>query len=129
MNMMFSKAALRLEPRLTHGALRTRIKKVRACAHDHDHERLRWELEQLSSVLGEHLAVESWTLAELPEPAARSLRAGQERIVSTLRALAADLDAGGEGCDCESLAMELDTLFELQDNAERRSFREAQQSW
>jgi hypothetical protein len=118
-----------LEPRLTHGALRTRIKRVRACAHDHDHERLRWELDQLSSVLGEHLAIESSTLAGVPERASQNLRSGQERIVSTLRALAADLHSGGRGCGCESLAMELETLFELQDDAERRAFREARESW
>ena len=121
--------APRLEPRLTHGALRTRIKKVRACAHDHDHARLRRELEQLSSALDEHLALESSTLAGLSEPASRQLRAGQGRILSTLRALEADLDGGREECDCESLAMELDTLFELQEDAERRSFRKAQESW
>jgi hypothetical protein len=121
--------ASRLEPRLTHGALRTRIKKVRACAHDHDHVRLRRELEQLSAALDEHLAVESSTIAGLPERASRRLRAGQGRIVSTLSALGACLEAGGDPCHCESLALELDALFELQDDAERRSFREVRKSW
>lgn len=118
-----------LEPRITHGALRTRIKKVRACARDRDHRRLAWELEQLSSSLEEHLAVESSVLAQLPEQAAKELRAGQERIRSTVRALHVGLDAGCAACDRESLAAELDTLFAFQDDAERRGFRGLRSSW
>ena len=112
----------RLEPRLTHGALRTRIKKVRASAHDHDDARFRMEFDWFASALAEHLAVESSTVAGLPESAARDLRDGQERILSTLRSLGADLGVDRDGDDRESLAMQLDTLLELQDDAERRSF-------
>jgi hypothetical protein len=118
-----------LEPRLTHGALRTRIKKVRACAHHHDHGRLRWEVERLSSSMEEHLAVESFILEQLPEHAARKLRAGQKSIVSTLQSLRADLDVADPGGDREALAVELDRLFELQDDAERRGFGDRHHSW
>lgn len=118
-----------LEPRLTHGALRTLIKKVRACARAHDHGRLGWELERLSSLLEEHLAVESSVLARLPEHAAKQLRAGQERILATLQSLSTDLDGAEPGCDREALAVELDRLFELQDDAERRGFGDRNQSW
>jgi hypothetical protein len=112
----------RLEPRLTHAALRTRVKKVWACAHDNDHARLRRALDELSLALGEHLAAESSMFADLPEPASRRIRAGQERILSAVRTLGADLAVRDQWSDRESLAIELDTLFELQDEVERRSF-------
>jgi hypothetical protein len=119
----------RVEPRLTHDALRTRIKKVRACARDHDHGRLERELELLSSFLDEHLAVESSALARLPERVAKDLRFGQERIRSTVRALRVSVEADDAAFDRESLAAELDTLFALQHDAERRSFAARTASW
>ena len=112
-----------MEAWLTHGALRTRIKKVRGCVHDHDQPRLRRELDQLWSALAEHLAIESSELAGLPAQDSLRIRGGQYRILSTLRTLRADLDTSYDR-DRESLVMELDTLFELQEDAERRSFRD-----
>ena len=111
-----------MDPRLTHAALQTRIAKIRADAHDRDQSRMRWELDLLVSALGEHLAVETTALAGLPGIAARAVRDGQVRILSTLTALvrsAKDLDYG----DCESLAGELDELLQHQDIVERRAFR------
>jgi|SRR6476660_1693555 hypothetical protein len=111
-----------MEPRLTHAALDTYIQKTRAAAHDHDRVRLRQELERLISAFTEHLALESPTIAELPESLARELRRGQDRITSTLRSLGAEVDTMGEGAHCESLTAQLDALLELQEDAERRAF-------
>ncbi len=114
-----------METRLTHAALRTRVQKVRAAAHDGDRARFRWELDRLMAAISEHLAAEASTIAALPAGAARELGEGQQRIRSTLRGLAGDLDAARSIWDFESDVARLDTLLERQDYVERRTFRRA----
>jgi hypothetical protein len=113
-----------MEPRLTHAALGTYVKRAHAAAHDHDRVRLREEFDRLTSALTQHLAQESSALADLPEPVARELRDGQARIRSMLRNVGADLDTTGDAAHCESLTAQLDALLELQEDAERRAFRQ-----
>jgi hypothetical protein len=111
-----------MDPRLTHAALQTRIAKVRAAAHDCDHSRMQWELDQLVHALGEHIAVESPALDGLPEIAVTAVKNGRARILSTVTALVRSATA--TSCaDCESLARELDALVERQDMVERKAFR------
>jgi hypothetical protein len=112
-----------LDPRLTHAALQTRIAKVRADAHDHEYARMRWELDQLVDALTEHLLVESPALDALPDAVTSVAKEGQAQILSTLTALVHGAESGAECDDCESLAAELDELFELQDAVERRTIR------
>ena len=111
-----------LGPRLTHEALRTRIAKVRAAAHDDEHVRVQRELARLVDVLREHLAVESSMLELLSEPDADVVRDGQLRILATLLELVTN-EAETDGSQVEALASELDALLELQDILERREFR------
>jgi hypothetical protein len=111
-----------MDPRLTHAALQTRIAKVRAAAHDCDHSRMQWELDQLVHALGEHIAVESPALDGLPEIAVTAVKNGRARILSTVTALVRSATA--TSCaDCESLARELDALVERQDMVERKALR------
>lgn len=111
-----------LGPHLTHEALRTRIAKVRAGAHDHEHVRVQWELARLGEVLREHLAAEASMLEGLPDPGADLVRDGQVRILATMTALVTD-ETECDGSHVEALASELDALLELQDIVERREFR------
>ena len=111
-----------LDPRLTHEALRTRIARVRAAAHDHEQARVSRELSQLVDALRDHLAVESSMLERLQELDAGVVRDGQLRILATLTALVTD-EIETDGSHVDALASELDTLLELQDIVERREFR------
>ena len=111
-----------MDPRLTHPALQTRIAKVRAAAHDCDHSRMQWELDQLVRAVGEHIAIESPALDGLPEIAVAAAKNGQVRILSTVAALVRSATAAS-CADCESLARELDALVERQDIVERKAFR------
>lgn len=111
-----------LDQQLTHGALRTRIARVRAAARDHEHVRARRELARFVDMLREHLAVESSMLEHLSEPEARVVRDGQRRILAAMRSLVAD-EAESDGSHAEALAVELDALVERQDVIERRGFR------
>jgi hypothetical protein len=111
-----------MNPRLTHAALQTRIAKVRAAAHDGDRSRMQWELDQLVRAVGEHIAVETPTLDELPEMAAAAVKSGRARILSTVAALVRS--ATTTNCnECESLAAELNALVERQDIVERKALR------
>jgi len=111
-----------MDPRLTHAALQTRIVKVRAAAHDRDHSRMQWELDQLVHTVGEHVAVESPALDGLPDIVVAEAKDGQARILSTMAALVRSATAAN--CDdCESLAGELNVLVERQDFVERKAFR------
>ena len=95
-----------LDPRLTHEALRTRIARVRAAAHDHEQARVNRELAQLIDVFREHLAAESPMLEGLAEPEADVVRDGQTRILATLAALVTD-EAKTDGSHAEALAPSL----------------------
>lgn len=114
-----------LEPRLTHGALRTRIHKVRAAAHDEDGARLRWEFDRLTAALAEHLVAESPTVAGLPLSTRDELRQGQDRIRAFVGEFGRELDADENRSTYESRAAYLDVLLEQQEVAERRGFRSA----
>ena len=111
-----------MDPRLTHAALRTRIAKVRAAAHDGDHSRMQWEVDQLAHAVGEHIAVESSALDVLPRIAVEAVKRGRGRILSTVAALVHSATATNY-TDCESLAGELDALVERQDIVERKALR------
>lgn len=101
---------------LSHEALLTLARKVRAAAADTDPERLRQAARRFSIALDRHLQSEASTLNRMAPKEARLLKNGQKRICNLAAAV---LDDADRGCpvphrDCRSRAEELVALLSLQ---------------
>lgn len=108
---------------LSHEALLTLARKVRAAAADTDPERLSQAARRFSIALDRHLQAEAGPLNRMAPAEARLLKKGQERICGLAAAL---IEEAGRGCpvphrDCRSRAEELVALLSLQSEDEHHA--------